>query len=142
MRVCSVVAAAMRWAVAWWLVWLCGTLAVEEAGEEYVVFLVVRSKSSNTALRSVLRSTWLSGSGGSSGFGYRFFSDETGCCGDEIEAHGDLVARSPAWTHREFELIYPPRMNLKQAAWTGMYSRDWELNCAAWAVRHLSLIHI
>ncbi|KAH8051305.1 hypothetical protein JL720_15174 [Aureococcus anophagefferens] len=86
------------------------------------------NQGSNARLRSVLRRTWLSPR---RGLGYRFFSDSTGCCADER----DVVVRDATWTHREFELIYPPSMDLKQSAWSGMYSRDWELNCAAWAVR-------
>jgi hypothetical protein len=105
--------------------WLVGAESVED---EAVVFLAVRSKGSNARLRSVLRRTWLSPR---RGLGYRFFSDSTGCCADEH----DVVVRDATWTHREFELIYPPSMDLKQSAWSGMYSRDWELNCAAWAVR-------
>ena len=105
--------------------WLVGAASVED---EVVVFLAVRSKGSNARLRSVLRRTWLSPR---RGLGYRFFSDSTGCCADER----DVVVRDATWTHREFELIYPPSMDLKQSAWSGMYSRDWELNCAAWAVR-------
>ena len=118
--------------------WIAALVALAsgalEGEEELVVFLVVRSKGSNGALRSVLRRTWLSGT---PGLGYRFFSDSTGCCAEEAAAQGDVVVRSPAWTHRDFEIVYPPSMDLKQSAWTGMYSRDWELNCAAWAVRHV-----
>lgn len=119
-----------------WCLAACVALRAAAAPEDapLTLFLVVRSKSTNTALRETLRRTWLAPR---PGLGYRFFADTTGCCAAEMAAHGDVVARDASWTHRSFELVYPPAMNLKRAAWTGLYSRDWELNCAAWAVRHV-----
>ena len=58
-----------------------------------LLFVVVRSKDTNTDLRDMVRRTWLSvkASGLQGKLDYRFFVDKANCCSEEQAKHNDLV---------------------------------------------------
>ena len=81
--------------------WSWGTTESYKSLPRALLFVVVRSKDSNTKLRAMLRRTWLSVDvmGLGDKLAYRFFVDRAGCCQDEMAAEKDLVVLDKSWVH-------------------------------------------
>ena len=115
-----------------------------------LLFIIVRSKDTNTRYRSAARSTWLSSTGLVSPelAQYRFFVDKVGCCAEEAARENDIVVASADWLSANFSGTYGTNMGYKDLAWGGEgfstqnYARDWDVNLIMWAAKNYDFKYI
>lgn len=126
------------------------SFAPPEGRPKPLLFVVVRSKDTNTALRATVRRTWLNlkEMGLEDKLAYRFFIDRHGCCREELATERDLVVLDSEWLHRNFTSEYGEESGYKDLAWGGIndekmnYARDWDVNAILWAVDHYDFKYI